>query len=251
MDNNIVEAIKLYIQGISKKESKDLDQVKLSSFLAGMIISIGAFVSVNVGTGLPVGLSKLLSGIVFSSALIMIVLLGLELFTGNVLSLFKYIRKPSLEGFFKLWWSVYIWNFAGCLVGVTCIELSGLSIPLQEKLTDIALAKCSLTFIQAFTRGILCNMLVCTAILIANEAKTIQGKIFGIMVPITVFIASGYEHSIANMFFLPIGHITIGQLLHNIIPVTLGNIVGGLLIALILLVINKEQINEEKKLKED
>jgi len=91
-----------------------------------------------------------------------------------------------------------------------------------------------LPFEEAFIRGIFCNLLVCVAVLIANQAKSVQGKILGILVPITVFIASGYEHSVANMFFLPMGQVNLAQFLHNIVPVTLGNIVGALFLVFVL-----------------
>ncbi|HRR96565.1 MAG TPA: formate/nitrite transporter family protein, partial [Candidatus Ratteibacteria bacterium] len=104
---------------------------------------------------------------------------------------------------------------------------------------DIAIMKINLPFSQAFCRGILCNMLVCLAVIMCISSLTIEGKIFGIYFPIMVFVVSGYEHSIANMYFLPLGLMVNGQFLKNflliwknLIPVTLGNIIGGTLIVI-------------------
>lgn len=244
-DLNMTESVCNYTENIKYKDEKSILNISLSSFLAGIFISLGAFVSVNVGLELPVGLGKFLGGIAFSSALILIVLSGLELFTGNVLTTFSFLTdKFKLKSFLKLWILVYFGNLLGCLVSVLLLNNSGLCNALYEKFISIASMKCSLTFTEAFIRGIFCNMLVCIAVLVANQAKTVQGKIFGIMVPITVFIASGYEHSIANMFFIPMGKATINQFLHNIIPVTFGNIIGAIALVLIFYYCNKNKFTK-------
>ena len=236
-DLNVIESVCDYTEKVKNKEEKSWLNIIFSSFLAGVFISLGAFVSVNVGIDLPVGLSKIISGIAFSSALIMIVLLGQELFTGNVLTTFSFIvNKFNFVSFIKLWVVVYFGNLAGCFSSAFLLINSGLYPALQNKFVQIASMKASLPFEEAFIRGIFCNLLVCVAVLIANQAKSVQGKIFGILIPITVFIASGYEHSVANMFFLPMGQVSTQQFLHNIIPVTLGNIVGALFLVLVLYV---------------
>ena len=241
-DLGIFQAIEEYIEKVKTKENNLIKNVIFSSIWAGILISFGAFVSVNVGTELPLGMSKFIGGISFSSALIMIVLLGFELFTGNVLTTFSYLKnKFKWYSFLKLWIVVYLGNLTGCLLTVFLLKTSGLCDSLQEKFNAIASMKVSLTFPEAFIRGMFCNILVCIAVLIATQAKTVQGKIFGIMVPITVFIASGYEHSIANMFFLPMGDVNLVQFLHNIIPVTLGNIVGALFLIIVLFLGLKNQ----------
>jgi len=234
-DLNSIQSVCDYTEKVKLKESKKLYDIIFSSFMAGVFISLGAFVSVNSGIDLPVGLSKVISGITFSSALIMIVLLGQELFTGNVLTTFSFIvNRFKMLSFIKLWVIVYFGNLAGCFSTAYLLMHSGLYTNLQNKFVQIAVMKTSLPFEQAFIRGVFCNLLVCVAVLIANQAKTVQGKIFGILVPITVFIASGYEHSVANMFFLPMGQVNSAQFLHNIIPVTLGNIVGALFLVFVL-----------------
>ena len=246
-DYNINEAVGLYTEKVKNREVNSVLNIFLSSFFAGLLISIGAFGSVNVSADLPLGLSKLIGGIVFSSALIMIVLCGFELFTGNVLTTFHFFKHGfKFSSFIKLWIIVYFGNLAGGLFTVFLLDNSGLFPAFQEKMTSVAEMKCSLTFTEAFIRGIFCNILVCLGVLIANEAKTVQGKIFGIMVPITVFIASGYEHSIANMFFLPAGKVTVTAFCHNIIPVTLGNIAGALLLVCILYKISAKKQSENK-----
>lgn len=241
-DLGIFQAIEEYIGKVKVKEDNLVKNVIFSSIWAGVLISVGAFVSVNVGMELPLGLSKFIGGISFSSALIMIVLLGFELFTGNVLTTFSYLKnKFKWYSFFKLWIVVYFGNLTGCLLSVFLLKNSGLCYSLQDKFNAIASMKVSLSFPEAFIRGMFCNILVCIAVLIATQAKTVQGKIFGIMVPITVFIASGYEHSIANMFFLPMGEVNLEQFLHNIVPVTLGNVLGALFLIIVLFLGQKNQ----------
>lgn len=244
VDYNISEAIIAYIEKVKIRENNSSLNVLFSSFLAGFMISIGAFGSVNVSAELPLGIAKLISGMVFSSALIMIILCGVELFTGNVLTSFHFFKNEfKISSFIKLWILVYFGNLIGCLFAVFLLDNSGLFLLFQAKLSSIADAKCSLTFTEAFIRGVFCNILVCLAVIIANEAKTVQGKIFGIMIPITVFIASGYEHSIANMFFLPAGKVSVMQFLHNIVPVTLGNIIGAFIMACVFFKINSLKSN--------
>ena len=234
-DLNAIQSVCDYTEKVKVKEEKKIYDVIFSAFLAGVFISIGAFVSVNVGIDLPLGLSKFIGGIAFSSALIMIVLLGQELFTGNVLTTFSFIvNKFNFHTFIKLWVVVYFGNLAGCFSSAYLLMHSGLYPALQNKFVQIATMKASLPFEEAFIRGIFCNLLVYIAVLIANQAKSVQGKILGILVPITVFIASGYEHSVANMFFLPMGQVNMAQFLHNIVPVTLGNIVGALFLVFVL-----------------
>ncbi|MCR5260241.1 MAG: formate/nitrite transporter family protein [Candidatus Gastranaerophilales bacterium] len=239
-DNNVTQAIEGYIEKVKVREDNSLRNILLSSFFAGFMIALGAFGSVNVSAELPLGLAKLISGMVFSSGLIMIILCGTELFTGNVLTSFHFFQNGfKVKSFMKLWVLVYFGNLLGCLAVVFLLDNSGLFNAFQDKLNSIAAVKTSLSFTAAFARGIFCNILVCLAVIIANEAKTVQGKIFGIMVPITLFIASGYEHSIANMFFLPAGNVTLSAFLHNIVPVTLGNIFGAFLMAYLLFLTSK------------
>lgn len=235
IDNNVTQAIEIYIEKVKVREKNSLINVILSSFFAGFMIALGAFGSINVASQLPLGLAKLTSGIVFSSGLIMIVLCGTELFTGNVLTSFHFFKNGfKINSFMKLWVLVYFGNLLGCLAAAFLLNNSGLLNDFQDKFNSIVVVKTSLSFVEAFIRGIFCNILVCLAVIIANEAKTVQGKILGIIVPITLFIASGYEHCVANMFFLPAGKVSLMPFLHNIVPVTLGNVAGAFIMAYLL-----------------
>lgn len=206
-----------------------------------------------------VGLGKALAGALFSTGLMMVVLTGGELFTGSAL-----LIVPLLSGSIRLprllsnWSMVYIGNFAGSLIVVAFILLSGqldFSNGLLGAFTlKVAAHKVSLSFVNAFFMGILCNWLVCMAVWMAAAAKDIVGKIFAIFFPIWLFITSGFEHSIANMYYIPVGILAKANPLYvqqavtlgvsaeslnnlnwgtfvyaNLIPVTLGNIIGGAL----------------------
>ena len=189
------------------------------------------------------------------------VLTGAELFTGNVMMTFSVIEKRT--SFLKLlrnWTIVYIGNFVGSLLLALLIYYSGCSHNSHEALGVLSLTtayqKVNLTWVEAFTRGILCNWLVCLAIWMASSSRFVIGKIFAIFFPIMTFVASGYEHSIANMFFLTNGlfakhtasivaasGLTAQQLAtlniksiftSNLIPVTIGNMVGAIVFVVLL-----------------
>lgn len=235
------------------------------SIAAGAFIAFGAQVSLTVTTGsaevLGFGLTKLLGGLVFAAGLIMVVLSGAELFTGNVMMAFSVIeKKMSFARLLRSWGLVYFGNLLGSLLVAGLIYATGLCHNSHEALGALAVQtahmKCNLTFVEAFVRGILCNWLVCMAIWMAFSAKTVIGKIFSIVFPITTFCASGYEHSIANMFFITNGLVeksseTIAAasmltpeqlatlnmksfLLGNLLPVTLGNVTGAIVFIVLL-----------------
>ncbi len=232
---------------------------------AGALIAFGAQVSLTVMTGtaenLSWGIAKLVGAMTFATGLMMVVLTGAELFTGNVMMTFAVIEKRI--GFAKLlrnWTIVYAGNFIGSVLIAFLIYYSGCSHNSHEALGVLSLTtayqKVNLTWVEAFTRGILCNWLVCLAIWMASSARLVIGKIFAIFFPIMTFVASGYEHSIANMFFLTNGlfakhtasiaaasGLTAQQLstlniksifTSNLIPVTLGNMVGALVFVVLL-----------------
>ena len=231
---------------------------------AGALIAFGAQVSLTVMTGtenISWGFAKLIGAMTFATGLMMVVLTGAELFTGNVMMTFAVIEKRT--SFIKLlrnWSIVYVGNFVGSIILALLIYLSGCSHNSHEALGAMGLTtactKASLPFIEAFTRGILCNWLVCLAIWMASSSRHVIGKIFAIFFPIMTFVASGYEHSIANMYFLTNGlflkhtpavvaasgltteqlsHLTLKScLLSNLLPVTLGNIVGALVFVVLL-----------------
>lgn len=232
---------------------------------AGALIAFGAQVSLTVMTGtaenLSWGIAKLVGAMTFATGLMMVVLTGAELFTGNVMMTFSVIEKRT--SFLKLlrnWTIVYIGNFVGSLLLALLIYYSGCSHNSHEALGVLSLTtayqKVNLTWVEAFTRGILCNWLVCLAIWMASSSRFVIGKIFAIFFPIMTFVASGYEHSIANMFFLTNGlfakhtasivaasGLTAQQLAtlniksiftSNLIPVTIGNMVGAIVFVVLL-----------------
>jgi len=232
-----------------KKASATFFELFIFGILAGIYIAFGADVATNVLSGgtLDPGLAKLLAGAVFSVGLMLVLIPGSELFTGNILMTIGFIyKKYSFVKVLRNWLVVYFGNFIGAMIIVWLVYNAGLLIH-QGSLTatgvtaiGIAESKLQLSFTEALARGILCNMLVCLAVIMSIAARSVIGKIFGIFFPIMAFVASGYEHSVANMYFLPAGLLAKGEFLsgffsmfNNLIPVTVGNIIGGLLIVLL------------------
>lgn len=231
---------------------------------AGAFIAFGAQVSLTVMTGtesISWGVAKLIGAMTFATGLMMVVLTGAELFTGNVMMAFAVIEKRvGIGKLLRNWTIVYVGNFIGSIILATLIYYSGCSHNSHEALgvmgLTTAFTKANLPFVEAFTRGILCNWLVCLAIWMASSSRHVIGKIFAIFFPIMTFVASGYEHSIANMYFLTNGlflkntpaivaassftpeqlsTITIKScLLNNLLPVTLGNLVGAIVFVVLL-----------------
>jgi formate/nitrite transporter len=183
----------------------------------------------------------------------LVIIAGAELFTGNNLILMKVLnREGDLGKMFKNWFWVYVANFLGSLLLVLIMFGTGLwksgNFVVGAKALEIANGKVNLSWLEAFTRGIGCNWLVCLAVWMSVASKDIIGKIFGIYFPIMAFVASGFEHCVANMYFIPMGLLLKGNatvvataglagklsnlslqgfFVNNLIPVTLGNIVGG------------------------
>ena len=232
---------------------------------AGAFIAFGAQATLTVMTGssenLGWGLAKMLGVITFATGLMMVVLTGAELFTGNVMMAFSVIeRKISLMKLLRNWGVVYLGNFIGSLIIALLVYYSALydgnNYALGALSLKTAYSKANLSFLEAFCRGILCNWLVCLAVWMAISSRRVIGKIFAIFFPIMIFVASGYEHCVANMFFMPNGlllknvpevvqasALTIEQLetlniktflIDNLIPVTLGNIVGVVVFVVLL-----------------
>lgn len=232
-----------------KKATARVFELFLLGILAGIYISLGANCAVNILSGgtLDAGLGKFLAGSVFSVGLMLVLIPGSELFTGNILMAIGFIyRRYSFMKMLRNWLIVYAGNLAGSLLLAWIVYASGLlghTGALNAAGTtavDIMEAKMGLSFSEALFRGILCNMLVCLAVIMSIASRSIIGKIFGIYFPIMAFVASGYEHSVANMFFLPVGLIAKGgfiteffSMFYNLIPVTIGNIIGGLMIILL------------------
>ncbi len=244
-----------------KKATMPLSRTLLLAFLAGVFIALASVGSNIISHNIDnIGVAKYLAGLIFPTGLILVVIAGAELYTGNNL-----ISIAVLSGRVK--WSKYIWNLSfvwlGNLVGsvfiALLIYLSG-QLDYTEGLLGaytikVASVKSSLSFTQALSSGILCNLLVCLAVWMSYAAKDIAGKTLVIFFPIWLFIASGYEHSVANMYYLSAGlmaksnpefinqagaelgltpeninNLTImNAFTENLIPVTLGNLIGGAL----------------------
>ena len=249
-----------------KKSGLDFFRLFVLAILAGAFIGFGAefFTLVIHDTGLALGLTKLIGGLVFSLGLILVVLAGAELFTGNTLMVMGYVDGiiPT-RGLLRSWGIAYLGNFVGSLVIVVLIYYSRQwamhDSMVGAKALLIANAKVNLGFVEAFARGILCNMLVCLAVWLCFGARSAVDKIAAIIFPITAFVASGFEHCVANMYFVPLGIFLKGQesvlaaagvmagdqpvltnltwigfAWRNLLPVTLGNIIGGgLLVGLV------------------
>ena len=241
--------------GIAKAEGKTL-RLLIWALLAGAYIAFGAQASQMVSFNLladpdSLGVGRLVSAAVFPVGLMMVVLCGAELFTGNCLMIIGVLdRKIRISGMLRNWVLVYLGNFLGALLVVSLMKSTGLwetgSGLLGASVIKTAQAKVQLSFGQAFVRGILCNWLVCLAVWMSTGARESVSKIFAIWFCIGLFVISGFEHSIANMYFIPAGIaaaadsglaqlagcdvsvLTVGNfLVKNLLPVTLGNILGG------------------------
>ncbi len=219
-----------------------LPLVKLAALgvLAGAFIAFGAmfYTLVVTGSDLGFGPGRLLGGVAFSLGLILVLVGGAELFTGNNLIVMAWAeRKVSTAELLRNWVVVYLANFAGALGSVALFYLAGVldmnGGAVGETAAGIARAKLELDFPTAFFRGVLCNTLVCLAVWLCFAARRVTGKILAIVFPISAFVALGFEHSVANMDLIPIGMLASGEgigtaaLIANLVPVTLGNIVGG------------------------
>jgi len=208
--------------------------------LAGAFIAFGAmfYTLVMTGHGMGLGPSRMLGGIAFSLGLILVVVGGAELFTGNNLIVMAWAdKKVSSASLLRNWSLVYVGNFVGSIATAMIVFHSGaLDLgdgAVAQTAAKIAEGKVALDPMQAFLRGILCNALVCLAVWLTFAAHSVAGKILAIIFPITAFVALGFEHCIANMYLIPIGAmagaegVTVASFTANIIPVTIGNIIGG------------------------
>lgn len=230
----VVEYEKIAINKIKNKKIKTF----LLAILAGLFISFASLSSAVVSYSVSSNsLAKLLSGLIFPIGLSLVVLLKTELFTGNSLLVIPFVNKKiTLKELLTNWLIVYLGNFIGSFIFAFLIYYSSsLNSDLSIYLINIANNKCNLSFISSLILGIFCNVLVCTAIFLSSNATTIKEKITVIFLPILLFIVMSFEHSVANMFYLSIGKFLDSNLtiLNNLIPVTLGNIIGGVIIGLL------------------
>jgi len=241
--------------GVRKAEAKLLPMFALA-VLAGAFIAMGAMFATTVSAGasgvLTYGVTRLLVGLVFSLGLILVVVGGAELFTGNNLIVMAWAGgKVSTYALLRNWVVVYIGNFVGSIGTAILVFLSKQymfgNASIGVSMLSIATSKVHLGFIQALVLGVLCNTLVCLAVWLTYSARSTVDKIMAIVFPISAFVAAGFEHSVANMYFIPIGlfikafdpaftaaskvdvtDLTWGHfLINNLLPVTIGNIIGG------------------------
>lgn len=218
----------------------------LLGMLAGIYISIGGVLSTLVGYGMPALaernpiLPKLLAGLTFPLGLILVQHVGAELFTGNNATLIPALwhKQITVAKVLRNWSIVYIANFVGAIFFVyVFIYHVGLFVhePWHGAIISIVEYKTSLSWANAFLRGVGANWLVCLAVWLGFSSRSSLGRMFGLALPVMAFVVMGYEHSIANMFYIPLGmfegaNVTIASFVfRNLVPVTLGNMLGGAL----------------------
>ncbi len=226
------------------KSKMPIKKILLSALLGGAYIAVGSFLALVIGGNLPgleaenPGLQKFVFGAVFPIGLIIIAIAGGDLFTGNtayfVPSLLAKRLKPIVP--LRNWFFVYLGNAVGAVLVAWLFAYYTHSLE-GTHAADFAIAlgekKVSADFLHTLVKGIFCNWMVALAMWLAYSAKDITGKILGIWFPIMAFVAMGFEHSIANMFFIPVAmlhgaDISMYQfVVNNLIPVTIGNIIGG------------------------
>jgi len=235
-----------------------VSKVLTLAMLAGAFIAFGAvfFITVTTDSVLSYGLTRLLGGISFSLGLILVVIGGAELFTGNNLIVMAWANnKITTSQLLKNWCLVYAGNCLGALFIAGLMLFSRQYLAASGKvgmnLLHLAKVKCDLNFIEAMASGILCNILVCLAVWLCFSSTSVTGKVVSIVFPVSAFVACGFEHSVANMYFIPKAIWLLHQqdpvinsliaasgenydgitwknfLLNNLLPVTLGNIIGG------------------------
>ncbi len=249
---NAKQATVKYSEGGMGKTTMPLGKMFILAFMAGMFISFaGVASSVAATTVENASLGKLIAALVFPAGLAMVILNNSELFTGNNLLIISVLDKRiKFYSMLKNWIVVYIGNFVGSIfvTGGYALghEFSLFNNGVAKNIMTTAVAKCNLSFSDAFIKGIFCNILVCVAVMMALTAERVSGKIMALFLPIMVFVISGFEHSVANMSYISGGlfiHSQYGSLgidtagltwynfiVSNLVPVTLGNIAGGLFI---------------------
>ena len=240
----------------SAKASLATPKLFVLAILAGAFIALGAVFATTTTAGsaeLAFGVTRLLAGLTFSLGLVLVVVAGAELFTGNNLVVMAWAgRRVTTGRLLWTWLLVYLGNFAGALATAVLVFLSGQyelgGGAVGEQALAIATAKTDLDFGRAILLGALCNALVCLAVWLTYSARSTADKILAIVPPIAAFVAAGFEHSVANMYFIPAGlllkedsewlagleqapdlsGLTWGAfLLDNLVPVTIGNVIGG------------------------
>ncbi|MEJ2215598.1 MAG: formate/nitrite transporter family protein [Gemmatimonadota bacterium] len=239
--------------GVSKAKLPLADSFVLA-VLAGAFIAVGAAFSTlaTTGSSLPWGLTRVIGGIAFSLGLILVVVAGAELFTGNNLVAMAWAsRAVSSRQLMRNWAIVYLGNFVGAIATALLVYWTGAwklaDSAVGQNALQIAAVKCQLGWFEALARGVACNALVCLAVWLSHAGRSTTDKILAILWPITAFVALGFEHSVANMYFIPFGMLlrrqaavttavpgvdalNLAGFVGNLVPVTVGNILGGTLL---------------------
>ena len=238
------EFVSFYAQAGAKKCANSTGKLYLSALLAGFYIASGAVVANTAGHLLTnAGLSRVLCGLLFPFGLIMVIITGAELFTGNCLITISLLeRKAALSGMARNLAVVYLGNFAGAALLAGAMALGGAfsNEALAAYAVRTAANKCALSFGQGVVLGILCNILVCAGVMCALCGKSVASRAVGAFVPVSFFVIGGFEHCVANMYYIPAGLLAAGYsgaacppalslagLWANLVPVTLGNLLGG------------------------
>ncbi|MCR5581491.1 MAG: formate/nitrite transporter family protein [Pseudobutyrivibrio sp.] len=258
--NSPTEIIEGNIAGGERKVTLPLAKMIILGIMAGAFIAIGAATSSTAAHAVTnVGLARLVAGAIFPVGLMLITFIGGELFTGNCLTAMgAYDHRFSWKMVVKDLVIIWLSNLVGALIIVLLTYYSGnmdySSGLLGAYTIKVALGKATITPLKGITSGILCNILVCTAILMGAAAKDISGKIWAIFFPIMAFVVGGFEHCVANMFYIPAGiiaatndayvdkaaeaygitaadlsNLSVAGFISNQIPVTIGNILGGMI----------------------
>ncbi len=226
------------------KAAMETGRLVALAILAGAFIAFGAIFSTVALAGaagsIPWGAARVLAGVVFSVGLVLVVVGGAELFTGNTLIVMAWASgRVTTRALLRNWAIVYAGNFVGALavaiaaVGAGLPEAGGGAVGAAA--VAIAAAKLRLGFVQAILLGVLCNVLVCLAVWLAYSARSTTDRVLAVVPPIAAFVAAGFEHSVANMYFVPFALLSAsgdaltwrGFLVDNLLPVTLGNVIGG------------------------
>lgn len=249
------EVAKNYIATGKGKVSMPIPKMFFLAVLAGVFIAMGGIGATTAAVSIPLpSVGKLVGACIFPGGLTMVLLAGSELFTGNCLLTIPLLEKEiTAAKMAKNWAVVYLGNFAGSFLAAAGVvfshQISLFNNGMAVSVISTAAGKCSLSFGDALIKGILCNFLVCIAVWISFAAKDVAGKIAGLFFPIMIFVLSGFEHSIANMYYIAAGilaksipsyaqaaaeagvetgSLTWGNFLGaNLLPVTIGNILGG------------------------
>jgi formate/nitrite transporter len=255
-----------YSQAGKVKAEKPFHQLLLLAILAGFFIAVGAAVTnTAVHSITDVSTTRIVSGLLFPFGLGMVMLTGAELFTGNTMISISVLNQDTgIRKMFRNWTIVYLGNFFGAIMlAAGCAwfgQMNYSSSGLAVYSIKIATSKCAMTFENSIIMGIFCNILVCVGILCSLSAKDATGRILGAYIPVAFFVICGFEHCVANMYYVPAGifamrvpkyaamaldaGIEVSQLtwgnffLRNLLPVTLGNILGGVCMGVVMWVCN-------------